>query len=59
MSGAGGYTLVEEGMGRWRLAGEPRHDDEALFPVITVANQQSKEDKERDKGVFIGEIHLG
>jgi hypothetical protein len=34
MVGAGGHTRAEEGMGQWRLAGEPRHGGEVPLLVI-------------------------
>jgi hypothetical protein len=35
MAGVNDLTRAKKGMGRWRLAGEPRHND--AVPVLVIA----------------------
>jgi hypothetical protein len=59
MAGFGNFTQAKEGMGRWRLAGEPYHD--GAVPLLVIAGGYSMEQggRGREKGNFDGEIHIG
>jgi hypothetical protein len=54
LAGTGDYTWAEEGMGRWRLAGEPRHDGVVSLPVITGSYPTEQGGRGREKGNFGG-----
>jgi hypothetical protein len=59
MARACDFTQAKEGMGWWRLVGEPQHDGVLLLPVIAGSYSTELGRQGREKGKFDGEIHLG